>query len=122
MRTWIAVALIVLALATAAKGGHMLGYLEGRAESFQELKERGDTIQGLTASNAQLLLGIAAQNQAVAVAEAQTEGAKQVQLEAQKRAEVAAQLSESRMSKIDKALKDASTAGEVLARYWEIRQ
>ncbi|WP_313453278.1 hypothetical protein [Stutzerimonas nitrititolerans] len=122
MRTWIVVAVAVALAAAIFQGGRFVGDLEGSSRSAQALQAQGDKIQELSASNAQLLLGIAAQNQSIAVAEAQAEGAKQVQAEAQKRADAAGELSRTRMAKIEKALQDASTAGEVLARYWEIRQ
>lgn len=117
---WIAVAALLLGLAGAA--GERVGRWHGQAEGAEKAREDAALILSLTTSNATLLLGIAAQNQAVAVAEAQAEGAKQVQAEAQKRADDAAQLSQSRLNKLDKALQGATSAGEVLNRYWEIRQ
>jgi len=122
MRTWIVVGVAVALAAATFQGGRFVGDLEGSSRSAKALQVQGDKIQELSASNAQLLLGMAAQNQSIAVAEAQAEGAKQVQAEAQKRADAAGELSKTRMAKIEKALQDASRAGEVLARYWEIRQ
>lgn len=122
MKAWLLGGLAAAVLAVVFLAGMKIGNLEGRVESVQELKDRGDQIQALTASNGQLLLGIAAQNKAVAVAEAQAESAKETTRVAQAYAADMAKLSESRMNKIEKALKDAKTVGEVLSRYWELRQ
>lgn len=122
MKAWIFAGLAAVALVVVFMAGHKVGTLEGTVASVKELKERGDTIQELSASNAQLLLGIAAQNKAVAVAEAKAESAKETTKVAQAYAAEMSKLSESRMNKIEKALKDAKTVGEVLSRYWELRQ
>lgn len=122
MKAWLLAGLAAAVLAVVFLAGMEVGKLEGTVASVKELKDRGDTIQALAASNSQLLLGIAAQNQAVAVAEAKADSAKETTRVAQAYAADMAKLSESRMSKIEKALKDAKTVGEVLSRYWELRQ
>lgn len=122
MRNLIIGVVAIGALVAAFAAGDHVGNLQGRVDAAEEIKALTGQVQTLTASNAQLLLGVAAQNQAVAVAEAQAEGAKLVQAEAQKRADEAGKLSENRLKRLDKALESAKTADDVLNRYWEIRQ
>lgn len=117
---WFAVAIVVAALVAAA--GERVGRWHGKAEAAQKASDDAAQILSLTASNATLRLSIADQNKAVAVAEAQAESARATTKVAEAYAADMAKLSESRMTKIEKALKDAKTVGEVLSRYWELRQ
>ena len=129
IKSWGIVAVLLAIIAASVFGGQELGYWRASAgyatkvEEFnKQAKQQTDQILGLSGQNATLLLGIAANNKAVAVAEAKTESAEAARVQAQKHADDMAALSDSRLAKIDKALKDAKTVGEVLSRYWEIRQ
>lgn len=110
------------ALAASYHFGGQHGELVGRAASLETIKTLNEEKAALAASNSTLLLGIAAQNQAVAVAEAQAEGAKAVQLEAQKRADQQKSASDKRIKTLEKALAEAETADDALNSYWEIRK
>lgn len=122
IKTWGGIALALALLVGAGLVGQKIGHWQGQAEAATKASEDATLILSLSGSNAQLLLGIAAQNAAVAVAEAQAESAKATTKLAEAYAADMAKLSESRMNKIEKALKDAKTVGEVLSRYWELRQ
>lgn len=111
----------LLALASVMLG-EQVGHWRGQAEAAAGQQEAADTIQKLQTNNADLRLAIASQNTAVAVADARAKGAQDAAQQAQAYAATLAQMSESRLKKIDQALKDAKTVGEVLSRYWELRQ
>lgn len=119
----------LVALLAAALIGHKIGHWRAVAEGAEAAQEAAadaliaaGKIQAQTETIGELRLQIADQNKSIAVAQAQADGARQVQEEAKLRADEAAKLSQSRLAKIDKALEGAKTAGDVLARYWEIRQ
>lgn len=122
IKSWIAIGATLAVIALSVFAGLKIGHWQASAEYAKTAKADAATILSLSGQNSQLLLGIAANNKAVAVAEAKTESAEAARVQAQKHADDMASLSESRLAKIDKALKDAKTVGEVLSRYWELRQ
>jgi hypothetical protein len=70
----------------------------------------------------QLELAVAEQNKGVEVAKAQTEAAKAAQAQAEQHAADLAGFSQSRLDRLANAVTKASTCGEVLKGYWEMRK
>lgn len=122
IKSWIGIGATIAVIALSVFAGQKIGHWQASAEYEVTAKADAEQILTLSGQNAQLLLGIAANNQAVAVAEAKTESAQAAVAQAQKYADGQAVLSASRMNNIEKALKDAKTVGEVLSRYWELRE
>ncbi|BCP56334.1 hypothetical protein K32_49510 [Kaistia sp. 32K] len=113
--------LAVLALcAIAAGGGALAATWKAEADHGKVLEQRAETIQKLKDEKAELLLAIADQNKAVAVAEAQTLAANEAKAKAQQHAADLAGFSKSRMDKLERFMAD--TAEQVLKAYWELRQ
>lgn len=77
-------------------------------------------VRRLEQLQADLEAKIAEQNTAVEVMAARAEGADLARRQAEQRAAEQAQVSASRMARLEQAVKDVSTAGEVLLRYWEL--
>ena len=114
-------ALIVL-LVLAGGAGTQLGRMATVATYSQEIKTKDAKILTLTTEKAALAAEIAANNSAIAVAEAKSLAAMKAQSMAEQHARDLALLSEERMKKLDKALVNAVTVSEVLDRYWELRK
>lgn len=79
-------------------------------------------IAKLTGEKHLLELAIAKQNEAVAIAQAQTQAAEAAQAQAQQHAADLAAISQSRMDKLASAVGQAKGCGDVLAQYWELRK
>lgn len=81
-----------------------------------------DQIDVLNQDVAKLKATIQEQNSAVALLEAQTEAAKGIQAEAQKRADGLQLVSKKRMDRIEALLPDAKVCADILIPYWSERQ
>lgn len=79
-------------------------------------------ISTLNQEVADLKAAVAKQNAAADLLEAQAEGAKAVQAEAQKRADNLALLSNKRLDRIAAMIPDAKSCDDVLLKYWEASQ
>lgn len=122
---WRTLALIVALAALcglSAAGGAVVATWKAEADHASERQDLAGQIDRLKDEKHQLELAIAEQNKGVAVAEAQTQAAKQAQEAAQRHADDLATFSKSRMDKIDQAMADLKDAGAVLQRYWELRK
>jgi hypothetical protein len=81
-----------------------------------------DKVIVLSTEKHQLELAVVEQNKGVAIAEAQTRAADAAKLQAQRHAEDMAQFSQSRLDRLATAVTKASTCGDVLQSYWEMRK
>lgn len=112
-------ALLVL-LATIGTASFTAGVWSANSSHADEIRKHAEVVGKLNDEIADLKAAIAVQNTAVAVAEAQTIAAQDAQKQAEVHAEDLAKLSASRLAKLEQAVKDATTAGEVLQNYWEL--
>lgn len=116
------IALAAAALALAGFSGSKVGQWKAEAGFASERSGFALREAALTKENTDLRAAIAKQNSAVELMEARTDGIKAARDEAQKRADDLAQFSRSRLEKLDRAMEELKTAGEVLGKYWELRQ
>lgn len=113
----------VLALcALAAGGGAAVGTWKANAGCATATKALRDKIDTLTNEKHALELSIAEQNEAVAVAEAQTLAATDAKAKAEQHAADLATFSKSRMQKLEEAFINATSCDAVLQNYWELRK
>lgn len=116
------VALAAAALAFAGVSGAKVGQWKAEAGFSEERAGFAAREAALTKENTDLRAAVEKQNSAVELMEVKTAGFKAVRDEAQKRADDLSQISKSRMDKLDKAMAELKTAGDVLGKYWELRQ
>jgi len=114
------------ALLVAAAIGLVVGATGATWRADASCAERVDELQAgvlkLEGEKHQLELAVAEQNKGVAIAEAQTRAADAAKEQAQRHADDMAQFSQSRLDKLATAVTKASTCGEVLKGYWEMRK
>lgn len=115
----LACAFLVVSAASGA-AGFSVGAWRAESGHAAELRDHAAKVEALNAEITDLRASIAVQNEAVAVAVAKTEAAEKAQAQAEKHAQDLAALSASRLAKLEQAVRDATTAGEVLQRYWEL--
>lgn len=117
----IAIACAVLALLAAGfAAGTTTATWRADAELAKAQAGHLAEVRRLEQLQAELEAKVAEQNKAVEVMAARAEGAEQARRQAEQRAAEQAQISASRMARLEQAVKDASTAGEVLLHYWEL--
>lgn len=112
----------VALLAGAAFAGMKVGEWKAGAAFRLVEREHARMVARLEEEAVVLRSKIAEQNHALEMVNAKAETAAAVQREAQKRADDLAVFSRSRMDKLERSVMEATTAGEVLRRYWELRQ
>lgn len=112
----------LVAAAVALGAGAMAATWRADAQCANRVDALRVTISNLQDDKRELELGIAEQNSGVAVAKAQTDAAKAAQAQAEQHAADLAQFSQSRLDKLANAVTKASTCGEVLKGYWEMRK
>lgn len=115
-------AILLVVAGLSAAGGAVVATWRADASHAAQRQELAGQIDQLKDEKHHLELAIAEQNKGVAVAEAQTQAAKDMQAQAQQHADDLAAFSRSRMDKLDQALADLKDAGAVLQRYWEMRK
>ena len=122
-------AVALLMLAASAAGGFVVGEWRGQAATADkvELARAEATAATKDKERAELALHdlqlkVADANKALAVAEAQTKAAEQMQEQAKQHADDLAQFSKSRLDKLAAAVASATGCGEVLGKYWELKQ
>lgn len=117
----IAIACAVLALMAAGfAAGVAVATWQADAELARAQADHLAEVRRLEQLQVELEAKVAEQNKAVEIMAAQAHGAELARQQAEQRATEQAQLSASRMAKLERAAKDSTTAGEVLLRYWEL--
>lgn len=113
----------MLAAAVLAFGaGATVATWRADAAHAERVDELQNSVTRLEGEKHQLEMAVAEQNKGVAVAEAQTRAAEAAQAQAEQHAADLAQFSRSRLDKLAAAVTKASTCGEVLKGYWEMRK
>lgn len=117
------------ALLVALGAGVQIGSWKKGAEFLldeRELRNANDAlvkdIGVLSSDNAALKAAIQEQSSAVTLLESQTQAAKDIQAEAQKRADGLQIISKKRLDKIEALIPNAKTCDDILIPYWSARQ
>ena len=113
---------LAVACAASAAGGAVVAGWKADADHSEVLQDLNGQIQQLKDDKHELELSIAKQNTAIEVAKAKTDAATEAKAAAEKHAEEMAVLSASRIRKLESILQSATSGGEVLSSYWELRQ
>lgn len=117
----LAIACAVLALvAVGFSAGVTTATWRADAELARAKADHLAEVRRIEQLQAELEARVAEQNKAVEVMAARAEGAEQARRQAEQRAAEEAQRSATRLARLEQAVKEASTAGEVLLRYWEL--
>ena len=120
IRLYVLAGAFLAVAAAAGAAGFAAGSWCAESGHAAELRKHAAKVEALNGEITDLRASIAVQNEAVAVAAAKTEAAEQAKAQAEKHAQDLAALSASRLAKLEQAVRDATTAGEVLQRYWEM--
>lgn len=125
----IMIASTVAVFAAGAAVGGYVGSLKATAKYAgqindlnQTIHDRDQSILTLTDNQSKLELSIADANKALAVADAQTKAAEAMQRQAMAHAGDLGKISDSRIDKLAAMASKASGCGEVLQKYWEMRE
>lgn len=116
------IALSAAALALAGFSGAKVGQWKAEAGFASERTAAGEREAKLRQENTDLRLAIEKQNAAVDLLKVQTLSSEQAREQAEKHAQDLALYSKSRLDKLDKVMAELKTAGDVLAKFWELRQ
>lgn len=110
----------LLVVAVSAGAGLQIGTWRANSAHAGEVRAHASTVAALNGEIQHLRGAIAKQNEAVALLAAESERAKDAQRKAEEFAAELARVSASRVARLEQAVKNATTADEVLREYWEL--
>lgn len=113
---------VAILCALAAAGGAVVATWKAEAACGKATDELQGQIAKLKDEKHALELAIEEVSKGAAVAQAQTQAASQAQAQAQQHAAELATFSKSRMDKLESAFRTATSCGDVLDQYWELRK
>ena len=120
IRPYLLAGAFLVVVAVSAGAGFQIGSWRANSAHADEIRANASTVAELNGEILQLRGSLAIQNEAVAVLEAESRSAKDAQRKAEEFAAELARVSASRVARLEQAVKNATTADEVLREYWEL--